>query len=420
MSGAVILARPNLSLLKRRTRRDKKEEKARVSDLKKTIDDFGIKRKKTTVQVTHETIDPEEVYAVEAASVNIVREGVNLEQKLEESLNFSLYVVDSKSKFVLKRFKVPEGPDGRKSYDRYLDKEDAPNIKNINKENENLVTKEFIVSEGKVYILAEREREQRNEYYLFILDEETGEKLHVSPRLDGKRGDLGTDHQFDITGFMVHNGKIMLSKKGEEGTYLCEYSPDKRRIEPKKQIDIPADGIIPYGEDFLIISGGHDIYLNNHCLHHEDEEFSGYFEIAEKNNILFYNTSNKLFALDLKSGESKPFHSDLGLGGIVEKEDKGIQLVKYIPGKGIQITEYNSKKDLFTKKKSTNYTIRDELLENISCLWIQDSNVIIAGNAPKSLFAVYHAGKGTDYVKSLSGITSFRKEGGELIKGEIK
>jgi hypothetical protein len=329
-----------------------------------------------------------------------------LEKQLVASLEAKVLLYENKEKpKIITRYRLSGNlKPTDKEYSCYLSPQDAPNS---DRENRRMHIRDFHLDKGSLYVLVQRDHDDpsKKEYRLIIFDEKTGERKHLSPKIE-----VGSKKEHGITSFTVANGRILIAKRDKNGTSICEYSARSGKLEEKAETEKQIDAIFPYKDDLILVSRN-DFYLGEKHIHHTDSGLTGFVKVLEKQGILFYGKRGSLCYLDIENGRNDSIPcSDGCVTDVIETKEGGIQVITSTP-KGLDVSEYKSKEDLFENKGAT-YLINGEVLEGLSAVFSQDQRLFYAARDPNEFFAVYHKGRG--FVIKQIGISNFDSIGGRI------
>ncbi len=276
--------------------------------------------------------------------------------------------------------------------------------KGLSYEHSKMSVLDYQISGGKFYALVDRSHDNKQkEYRLFIFDEETGEREFVSEPIVG-------DHLFDIGTMNVKNNRVLFSKKGKEGTHLCEYSIKNNTLTPVQKTSGLVDLIMPYNDkEALLIND--QINIGNKLIHQTKTHCNGFYKILESQDLLFYSTDDNLYVYDIAQDfDLVSFPSQGYLNDIIETS-QGLQMITAGNVGELIISNYVSKKDLFENKGEVSL-LKNSSLNELTRIYTQDQHIIYGAKDPDKFFALYH--KMSDVYIEPINISGFKSLEGEL------
>jgi hypothetical protein len=280
-------------------------------------------------------------------------------------------------------------------------------------ENSCMEIDDFCTDGRNVYVLARRKHTtSMSEYRIFMFDEATGDMLHISPKL-GTGDDLAFG--YELVDMKMHGGSPTMIKKEKRGSFVCSYNPKTKSLSIQKKIEENADAILPFMRDFIVLSQN-SFYMNGRKIHSSNSDLSGFLHVAERNNILFYDTESSLHGFEIGGRRQETLSSQWCINDVVELRNSGMQIITGVKGKGIEVSYYENSAAFFDNHAAT-YMIEDEKLSKLSRIFAANPNLILGLRNPDYFVAIYH--DKTDYLIKEIGITHFNAYGGKMVRHGI-
>jgi len=268
--------------------------------------------------------------------------------------------------------------------------------KNLTREHMNMSIHKIEVTNNQLFSLIYRgHSNKRNEYRLFSFDLKTGDKTtgeKIEPKIEGER-----DRRFRIEDMIAHAGDIIMSIKDANENYLATYSLKNNSFEKFMETESLVKLMFPYEGILLLTEEG--VYHNETRILSLEDETTGVYQLLPKNKVLVYGVGNAVCLADLETGQKKLFPSTKPFFDVKEFGE-AIQLITAVDKNALEVTNYNSKVELFENVCQPHPIIKPEFTD-LNNIFIQNKNIFFFGKETNELAVVYHKEKNS-YLKPLN------------------